>query len=322
MTIPARVHFCWLGRSLPWAYVYAVLSAAENSGMEEIVLHHADPLADDARRRALELCPRVRLSRLDPVACLTAAGQAVGAGDGLVAIYHTLDNPAIRADMLRVAILYLKGGVYLDLDTVTRTSLVPLLEARQFVASERVIWPPFVRTSRSPALWCRSLTLDLLRKTMRRAPRGWEMFRWVEGFCYRAVTNAAMGAEANSGLCARYLRAMAAMAPQQCAQLYTLGPDLLQELADQFSNDELTVMEPEVFCPLPPQISEHWFRVSRSVRLSAALCAQTRVVHWYASVRTRLKVAAMDPQYVREFRERQLYSALVYSCVRTLPSMA
>jgi len=221
-----------------------------------------------------------------------------------------------------VAILYLEGGVYLDLDTVTRAPLVPLLEARQFVASERVIWPHFVRGWHTPALWCRSLALDLSRKTMRRAPRGWEMFRWLEGFCYRAVTNAAMGAEANSRLCALYLRAMAAMAPQRRAQLYALGPDLLQELVDQYPKDELTVAEPEVFCPLPPQISEHWFRVSRSVRLSAALRPQTRVVHWYASVRTRPKVAAMDPQYVCELREHQLYSALVYSCVRGLPDLA
>ena len=322
MAIPARVHFCWLGSSLPWAYVYAVLSAAENSGMQEIVLHHTDPLAHDAGRRALELAPLVRLSRLDPVACLTAAGRAVGAGDGLVAIYRSLDNPAIRADVLRVAILYLEGGVYLDMDTVTRAPLVPLLGARQFLACERVIWPHFVRGWRTPALWCRSLALDLIRKTMRRAPRGWEMFRWVEGFCYRTVTNAVMGAEANSPLYARYLRAMAAMAPQRRAQLCALGPYLLQDLVDQLLEDELIVAEPEVFCPLPPQISEHWFRISRSVRLSAALRPQTRVVHWYASVRTQPKVAAMDPEYVCKLRERQLYSALVYSCVRGLPDLA
>ena len=322
MTIPARIHFCWLGTSLPWAYVYAILSAAENGGVQEIILHHTDPLAHDATLGALELCPRLQLSRLDPIACLTAAGMAVGIGEALVAIYRRLEHPASRTDMLRAAILYLQGGVYLDLDTLTIASLLPLLETQQFVASERVIWPHFVRDSRSPALWCRSLTLDLLRKTMRRAPRGWEMFRWVEGLCYRAVTNAVMGAEANSRLCALYLRAMAAMAPERSAQLYALGPDLLQELVDQFPKDELTIEEPEVCCPLPPQISEHWFRISQSARLPAVLRAQTRVVHWYASVRTQPKIAAMDPHYVRMLHERQLYSALVYRCVRGLPDMA
>jgi hypothetical protein len=319
MTIPARVHFCWLGTGLPWAYVYAILSAAENGGTQEVILHHTDPLPEDARRHALELCPRVRLSRLEPIACLTAAGMAVGVGEGLVTVYRRLEHPASRTDMLRAAILYLDGGVYLDLDTITTASLAPLLETRQFVASERVIWPYFVRGSRSPGLWCRSLALDLLRKTMRRAPRGWQMFRWVEGWCYRAVTNAVMGAEANSRLCALYLRAMAVMAPQRCVQPYALGPDLLQELVDQFPKGELTIAEPEVFCPLPPQISEHWFRISQRVRLPSVLRAQTRVVHWYASVRTQPKVAVMDPQYVRELHTRQLYSALVYRCIRSLP---
>src|SRR5690348_13708454 len=64
MTIPARGHFCWLGTRLPWAYVFAVLSAAENSGLQEITLHHVDPLEVDAGVRALARCPRVRLVRL------------------------------------------------------------------------------------------------------------------------------------------------------------------------------------------------------------------------------------------------------------------
>jgi hypothetical protein len=323
MGIPARAHFCWLGASLPWAYVFAVLSAAEKSELTEIILHHTDALDDDARLRALELCPRVRLSRLDPIACLMKAGHALGAGDGLAAIYRALDDPAVdpavRSDVLRAAILYLHGGVYLDLDTVTRASLLPLLGAPQFVGCELIVWPHFVRSSRSPIVRCRALTLDLLRKMMRRAPRGWQMFRRVERFYYRGINNAVMGAEANSRLCELYLRAMVAMPPERHPRPYALGPDLLQEVVDGYSEDDLAVAEPHVFYPLPPEISEHWFRVSRAVRLEAVLPTQTRVVHWYASVRTRSKIAAIDPQYVREHRDRQLYSALVCSCIRDLP---
>ena len=42
MAIPARVHFCWIGASLPWAYAFAILSAAGRSGLAEIILHHTD----------------------------------------------------------------------------------------------------------------------------------------------------------------------------------------------------------------------------------------------------------------------------------------
>ncbi len=324
MAIPARAHFCWIGASLPWAYVFGVLSAAERSGLAEIILHHTDSLDDDARVQALVRRARVRLCRLDPIAYLTTAGQAAGVGDRLVAIYRALENPAARTDVLRAAILYLEGGVYLDLDTVTTASLLPLLDAVQFVGSELVVWPHFVRTSGSPLVWGRALTLDLLRKALRRAPRGWELFRLVERFCWRAVNNAVMGAEANSRLCELYLRAMAAMAAMSSERycgLYALGPDLLQEVVDRFGDGDptLTIAPPEVFYPLPPEISEHWFRLNRSVRLEAVLSARTRVVHWYASVRTRSRVAAIDPGYVRMHRDRQLYSALVCSCIRQLP---
>lgn len=322
MAIPARAHFCWIGASLPWAYVFAILSAAERSELAEIVLHHTDPIAAGPQLRALERCPRVQLSRLDPIECLIRAGRAAGAGDELATIYRGIDPPAIRSDLLRVALLYLYGGVYLDLDTVTTASLLPLLDAPQFVGCERVVWPHFVRSSRSPALWCRSLALDLLRKGMRRAPRGWAMFRYVERLYYRGINNAVMGAEANSRLCALYLRAMAALPERRRLQLYALGPDLLQEVVAQIAADDLRIAEPQVFYPLAPEISEHWFRMSRRVRLEAVLSAETRVVHWYASVRTRSKVAAIDPAYVRRFRERQLYSALVCACIRDLPEAA
>lgn len=322
MAIPDRVHFCWIGTSLPWAYVFAILSAAERSELTQIVLHHTDAIEDDAKLRALERCPRVRLSRLEPIDCLVRAGRASGAGEQLAAIYREVAAPAIRTDLLRIAILYLEGGVYLDLDTITTASLVPLLAAQQFVGCERIVWPRFVRKSRSPALWSRSIALDLLRKSMRHAPGGWALFRRVERLYYRGINNAVLGAEANSRLCALYLRAMAVLPAHRRSELYALGPDLLQEVVDRFPHEELTIAEPQVFYPLAPEISEHWFRVSRGVRLEAVLTRETRVVHWYASVRTRSKVAEIDPGYVREHRDRQLYSALVCTYVRNLPEAA
>src|SRR5260221_5005876 len=46
MPIPARVHFCWIGPQLSWAYAFAVLSAAAQAGMDEAVLHHTDELEE------------------------------------------------------------------------------------------------------------------------------------------------------------------------------------------------------------------------------------------------------------------------------------
>ncbi len=322
MTIPARLHFCLIGTSLPWAYVFAVLSAAERSGLSEIVLHHTDLIEDGEALRALKGAPRVCLSPVEPMSFLTQTGQMLGLGDRLALLYRGLASPVIRSDILRVAILYAHGGIYLDLDTVTVASLLPLTGVPQFVGSEFIVWPHFVRISRSPTLWARHLALDLLRKALRKIPHGWQAFRKIERLYSLHVNNAAMGAEANSSLFSSYLHAMLDLSPERQMQRYALGPKLLQEVVQHHRPDDLTIQEPQVFYPLPPEISEHWFRPVRVVRLDEVLSTQTRVVHWYASVRTKPLVAQISPGYVRQHRERQLYSALVCSCIDELPEAA
>jgi len=322
MTIPARVHFCWIGPSLPWAYVFAILSAAERSQLPEIILHHTEALKDGPELRALQAAPRVRLSFIDAKACLDEVGGQLGLGDGLSALFGRLASPVMRSDVLRAAILHRDGGIYLDLDTITTASLLPLLDDAQFVGSEFIVWPQSVRASRSPVVWARHLGLDVLRKVLRRLPQGWKAFRRVERFYFRGVNNAVMGAEAGASLLRDYLRAMVAVPPEQLAEAYALGPDLLQAVVDRYAEGDLVIQEPRVFYPLPPRISELWFRFDRGVRLDAVLSAETRIVHWYASVRTKSRVALINPDYVRAHRDEQLYSELVCSCISELPQTA
>jgi len=319
MTIPARVHFCWIGTRLPWAYVFAVLSAAEHSGFPEVIFHHTDTLDDGPEFRALSAANGVTLHRVDPIAYLTETGAALGLGDRLATLYREIaGRPVMQSDILRAAVLYRQGGIYLDLDTITVAPLAPLCDTANFVGSEYIVWPHFVRASRSPKVWARALILDMMRKALRRAPNGWKAFRGVERFYYRGINNAVIGAEAGSTLAAAYLRAMPAVTPEQRRDAYALGPDLLQVLVDSAAHD-LTVHMPQLFYPLPPEISEHWFRIADTVDLSAALPPETRVVHWYASVRTKSRVAEITPAYVREHRARELYSALVCASISGLP---
>ena len=322
MPIPARLHFCWIGTSLPWAYAFAVLSAAERGGLPEVVLHHTDLLEDDDTVRALRAAPGVKLHRLDAGAWLARADEVLGLDGSLGALYLRLDRPVTRSDVLRAAILFLEGGIYLDLDTVTVGSLLPLTRSRNVVGAEFIVWPEAARASRSIPVLARHLSLDLLRKVLKRAPGGWKAFRRVERFYPRSINNAVMGAERGSPVFADYLRSMTRLPPGQQRRLYALGPRLLQEVAGRHGPAELAVEDPHVFYPLPPEISEHWFRTVRRVRLQQVLPGGTRVVHWYASIRSRDLVARITPGYVRENRERQLYSALVHSCIKGLPEAA
>jgi hypothetical protein len=150
-------------------------------------------------------------------------------------------------------------------------------------------------------------------------PDGWEAFRQVERYCYRSVNNAVMGAEPNAPFIARYLRAMLAVPTERLHEAYSLGPDLLQALVGHDRQGDLTIHDPRVFYPLPPEISRHWFRISGAVRLDKVLSPETRVVHWYASVLANSPIAPITPASVRAQRGRQLYSALVCAYVANLP---
>ena len=318
MPIPARAHFCWIGPTLSWAHAFAVLSAAAQAGLDEVILHHTDELAPTPALAALRAAPGVILAHINPLEILHQAEVKLALEGQLTALYHRLASPVQRADMLRAAILYLQGGIYLDLDTITIAPLRPLLGATQFIGQEYIVWPHWVRASRSPLVWGRHLALDLLRKALRLAPGGWRGFRRVEHWYFPGVNNAVMGATPGASLFAAYLRAMATLPPGAQVPPYALGPDMLQSLIARFTPAELVIHPPAIFYPLPPEISEHWFRPSRPGALARALRPQTLVVHWYASVRSKPHVAVIDPAFIRAHRESQLFSALVSTALPQL----
>ena len=318
MSIPAKLHFCWIGAKLPWAYVFAMLSAAENSDLPDIFLHHTDTLDEGAELRALRTTSQIHLCRLGAETLLLKAGAMLGIGSQLQALYARLESPVARADVVRAAILFTEGGIYLDLDTVTVGSLRPLLEATQFLGREYIVWPKAARASRAPGLLARHLTLDLARKALKQLPNGWKGFRWIEKFYILGVNNAVMGCVAGSAFMGGYLLAMLDLPPGRESERYALGPQLLQDVTACHGGQDVVMHAPEAFYPLPPEISEHWFRPVRKPLLSQVLSSDTRVVHWYASVRTKQLVEKISPGYVMQNRGHQLYSALVCAHIGTI----
>jgi hypothetical protein len=321
MAIPPRLHFCWIGSRLPWAYAFAPLSAAARSGMQDIILHHTDELDEGPVLRALRGTRGLRLHRLSPEACLVPVQQSLGLGPALTDLYASLTSPVQRSDLLRAAILHAEGGVYLDLDTVTVAPLTPLLSARQFIGTEQIVWPLWIYGARAPLVWAKHLGLDILRKTLRVAPGGWRAFRRVQGWYVTAANNAVMGGEPAAPLFADALRAMAMLPADRLPGPYALGPDLYQSLLRTRGYPGLVVHPAALFYPLPPEISEHWFRPCRRAgsALAEVLSPETAVVHWYGSVRTRALVEAISPDSVQALAGRQLYSALVKSALAELP---
>lgn len=310
--IPAVAHFLWFGPRLPWVYALALRSAAARGGFERVVLHHADDLGGSPGWRDLAGRPDVETCRLDAEAVVA---RAPGPSGPLVDLFRRLRAPAARANVVRAALLAAEGGVYLDLDTITVASLAPLrAEAAFFCGVERLVFPGELKRSRSPARWGAALARTALRDLCRRAPDGWRLFRRIEAHYPRAANNAVLGAEAGHPLLVELLARMAAAPRERQTVRFALGTHLLQAVVRDAAGTGdargLRVYEPPVFYPLGPEISEHWFRFTPRPRPLEALLPDTRVVHWYASVRTENVVGQIDPAYVRANAPRQLFSAL------------
>jgi len=307
--IPAIAHFIWFGTAFPWVNALAIKSLAARGGFDRIILHHADDLSKSPWWEELLELEGFEAHRLSPESVLE---EASGAASGLVELYKKLTKPAAKANMVRAALLHNVGGVYLDLDTVTIDDLTPLRSAEVFCGEEHLALPRDVATSRSPIVLAKAGARLALRDAMRRAPGGWRPFRSVERFYDKAVNNAVLGARAGHPFLVDLLGRMVSMDPARQLVRFALGTHLLQEVVAAHEGQEgLVVHPPPVFFPLSPEISEHWFRATAAQpRLDEILRPETRVVHWYASVRTKKVAPLVDPDYVRAHADSQPFSAL------------
>ncbi|HLT38568.1 MAG TPA: glycosyltransferase [Enhygromyxa sp.] len=310
--IPNVAHFIWFGAQLPWVYTLAVRSAARLGGFDRLIRHHADELARTPAWAELIEIPGFEARRLD-TAALDSMFAALGRdGERLATIFIQLRAPAARANLLRALILAIEGGVYLDLDTVTVRSLEPLRRAHgAFCGEEHLVWPAALRRASGLGVRATALARSGVRDLHRRLPGGWRSFRRLEHLYPTAANNAVLGAVPGHPFVQRLIDGMLAVPEHRRLVRFALGTHLLQDTLARGREDDLAVLPPRAFYPLGPEISEHWFRIRRELPpLEQVIGADTLVVHWYASVRTRTIVPRIDAAYVREQADRQLFSAL------------
>lgn len=305
--IPNVAHFIWFGDALPWVHRAAMRSAAQAGQFARVVLHH-EPSLNSKELAELRAQAGFEARTLEPDQLFRRAGVDPRA---LQQLYARLVQPAARANLMRAVILAAEGGVYLDMDTVSVAPFAPLLGAEVFCGAERVVFPAQLLQHGTIPETARAYGLTLLRDLMRRLPNGYQLFRRVEAWYALAPNNAVLGTRANHPFMLALLDGMLRMGRERQLQRYALGTHLLQETTSKFRGHGLVVHPPAVFYPLGPEISQHWFRIRRHVNLSSVLLPDTRLVHWYASVRTRRLVPQIDPAYVRRYEHRQLLSALL-----------
>jgi hypothetical protein len=305
--IPSIAHFVWYGPKLPYLHAVAIRSAATHGGFDSVRLHHTDSL--DPLPHVLELydLPNFELVPLDDRAlCDEASGAA------LADLVAALKSPVARSNLVRTALVYRDGGVYLDMDTLT---VRPFDEVRSrapgFLGEEHIVFPEEVVASWDPRVKAKAYLKTSVRDVFRRLPHGYRHFPRIEQHYHRAVNGAVMGGEPGHAFCAAYLSAMTEVPKARWNTPHALGTHLLQSVYKRYEGGDLYAFPPPYFYPLPPEISAHWFRFYRDgVDGTAVLTPQTCCVHWYASVRTKKIVGSMDEAELRRVAGQQLFASL------------
>jgi len=307
--ITNEAHFVWFGRCFVWAHALAVRSALERGGFEKVILHHADDLQETSGVAMLRNMAGIELCKLNPSEELLKTGDL---GESLVELYQRLTSPASRANMIRAAILYNRGGVYLDTDTITLTSFEPLLSAGFFCGTEHIALPDWLFKGYHLIPWIKAGCKLLARDVCRRMPHGWRTFRKIEQFYPVAVNNAVCGARKGHPFVRALLEKMVSIPPARQLVRYALGTHLLQDVVNNHASDDVVIYPPEFFYPLGPEISYHWFQAYSSKLLTEIITRKTVCIHWYGSVRTANIIPKIDQQYIFKNRESQFFSALAY----------
>ena len=270
-------------------------------------LHAADPIDELPHVRGLHALPNFELVPLDDRALCEEAS-----GPELVDVLGALRSPVARSNLVRTALVYRDGGVYLDMDTLT---IRPFDEVRScapgFLGEEIIVFPGVVVASWDPRVQAKAYFKTAVRDVFRRLPRGYRYFPRIARHYHRAVNQAIIAGVPGHAFWADYLTAMTLVPKSRRNRPHALGTHLVQSVYERYTGDDLHAFPPPFFYPLPPEISAHWFRFYREgVDPMEVLDSSTCCVHWYASVRAKKIIASTNETELRRLAGQQLFAAL------------
>lgn len=296
--VPAHVHFLWTGPGFGLCHRLAIESVLLTNPQLSVTLHLVEEEPRREVNRELERLharPRLTLLERTPHDVLAGCDDAAA----LRATYQRIPAAAASAksNLLRYAILWREGGIYLDLDIIVVRSLEPLRASECSLGTELVWRADEARVAGQLAPWMlapaaafaaavalRRAELALGHASRTRLHRA---HRWLEGRWSQAQPNNAVIAAAPR---ARFVAALLARAPVVDATVrFRLGPTLVTEIARQLPG-AVTLLPPDVLYFVPPSQS---FRFFRDAELQ--LPPRALLVHYVSSNHRReLQAIARD----------------------------
>ncbi len=306
--VPNHIHFVWFGQELPFFAQLAMRSATQHCPGATTTLWHDGSLTAASSGDV----PGVLLREIDVPELLA---QAVTRGDidaevsrRVEDVWHALEQPAARSNVVRLLVMLLEGGVYLDSDTLTLRDLADLRAHGAFVGLEHILWPKHRLEGSLRGRIFASL-LSVARGLCAGISGGYRLHRRLLPFYETAANNAVLAFSPGHPFLRAALERIASLPESQWRVRFRLGTHLVQELLDSEHGAQVTTMSPEHFYPLGPVISKHYFRpVSSPAEAFAKIQTRaTHVIHWYASVS---ELQSLDAAHIRDRASETIYAHL------------
>ena len=313
--IPNQFHFVWDDNFFPYSAYLSIRSVAMHCKPERIFLFKTPQLNDVPNFKRL----RREVECLEPVN-IDLPGWLEQAG--LPCTQQLLDaNRFLKernfygsvSDLLRSLNLYLRGGIYLDTDTLTLRDMDPLRKHGAFLAEEHILVSSKVWKRNSRWRYFRTAPLTLARDICARVAYGVRLFQAIAPLYVHVVHNALMGFRPGHPLMRDALLRIAERYPDRPQRYPLLGPDTIQDLIAENTYDDLTVLPPRCFSPLGPTMTFQYFHLRRKKTLETMarwiVKPDTYAIHW-SNNGTIAKSIPQSDEDLKQLRERQLFSRL------------
>jgi hypothetical protein len=286
--IPNQYFYIWTGSSFPYLNLLAVKSLllADSSATAVVYIVGPEPQNDNFENlRGLE---RVSIVGIEPDAVFSQLPTDV---KSIGTIFYKIpeSSASARSNILRYALLYLNGGVYLDFDTVVTRSLSDLAGHQCFIGEENVWVGDEDRVAGKwwVCLYPRNL-FWLASWLLRRADSAWfsgklKIARALEKtdaiWSKKQPNNAVMGAVAESPFIRELLLACL---DTDFTVRYATGPTLVSQIAANFPH-LVSVLPVNFFYSVSPGESFRFF-ADRTLTLPP----EAYLIHYAASNHKKL----------------------------------
>ena len=292
--IPNRVFFIWLGQNFPWSAGIAALSALRTQKPCEVVVYSDVELQGEG----FELTKTEKNIKFR----IFDENLFEDLGDNGICkeLCDKLKSPASKANLLRLALLYKYGGIYLDTDTIFVKNVNDLLNLKGFCGAETVALPAKLYNSVNPFAYIACAIRFAWRFFCTYSPSGEQIFKKTEGFFSQCANNAVLASEPKNPIIAQAFKEINLMDKATQLKRFRLGTHLLEKISKNKSSEFMEVLPREYFYPLGPEICRHYFLDGSAKRLNKMLFPQTRIIHWYNSVEHRFLKEPLNAEWIKK----------------------